>query len=414
MTANECDVLIAGGGIAGATLALMLGQQGFKVTVIERQNQFPKIYKGEFLQPISIEILNKLGILPQVAAHCVKVTKMSYGIGTEKCITASYEDLDIPFRYGLNGDHYLIHEEVLNAASSLPNVTIMRGVTARRLLREGGRVVGLEAAHNGDKLTFVSRVLVGADGIKSVIREQLAVPYELLSYEEKKAKICAYTLHMPEPPEDEVVFLFGKSSGCGIFPLSNNRIRMYLAMTNELWNSIKSKGVEALREMAADFFPAYKEQIDQIEDMKQIQIIPSFHLHTKRWVADGAVLLGDACHAVSPALGQGMNLAIQGADTLSHTIGEALRIGRTDAQTLRRYEYERRKFVRLIQQTSSIHTYAWLVSNPAIQTVRNRLFRRIGKCTSIKQTQLDIVAGYRNEHPPVSQLIRLIGLAPAK
>ncbi|MWC28019.1 FAD-dependent oxidoreductase [Paenibacillus sp. MMS18-CY102] len=410
----ECDVLIVGGGIAGATLALMLGRQGYAVTIIERQRAFPRIYKGEFLQPVSIEILHQIGVLPQVEQHCMQVTKMSYGIGTDKCITANYTELDIPYRYGLNGDHYLIHEEVLRAATELPNVTFVTGVNGTKLIREGERVVGLEGTLNKEPAIFRSKILVGADGIRSIVREQLGVPFELYPYEDKKAKICAFTLTLPSAPPGEVEFLFGDGMGCGIFPLPQQRVRMYLALTKEKWRANQERGAEGIRAMAAAFYPRFEEQIGQITDMKQVQIIPSFHLHTKKWATDGAVLLGDACHAVSPALGQGMNLAIQGAEALSRTLVQALQAGSADEQTLRSYEFERRKFVKLIQQTSNIHTFAWLVRSSAIQHVRNRLFRRIGRCPSIQQTQLNIVSGYRHQHPPIGQLLRLIGLSPAK
>ncbi len=412
----KTNVLIVGGGIAGAALALSLGKKGYDITIIDRLKSFPHIYKGEFLQPYTLELLSQLGVLEEIGKDCVKVTKMTYGLlNGEKCITEHYPHLSIPIRYGLNGDHRKIHDAILNEALKLSNVTIMKGTQARKVLFEDHKVVGVTAvADNGEDITIRSEVVVGADGIKSIIRNQLQVNHTLYSYEEKKARICAFTLHLDDYPTDEVTFHFGKGNGCGIFPLPGNRIRIYIALRNKQWNVIKHQGVEAIREIVRSFYPELEKDLNGFNDMKQMQVIPSYYLHTEKWAVNGAVLLGDACHAVSPALGQGMNLAIQGAITLSQVLDQALQEQKVDENTLRQYEYQRRKYVYLIQQTSNIHTFGWLLQNAFIIRIRNHLFRRISKCPSISQTQLQIVAGYREKHPSFVQLLRLIGILQAR
>lgn len=411
----QTDVLIVGAGVGGASLALALGKKGYHVTIIDRLKDFPHIYKGEFLQPVTLDLLDQFGLVDEISKHCVRVTKMSYGfIGGIKCITALYNELNIPFKYGLNGSHRKIHEIIMNEALRYPNISFHPGVVAKKVVYDGSKVVGVQAEGPEGPLTISSKILVGADGVHSMIRKQLQVNYNLYPFEEKKARICAFTIQLQESSGDEVTFYFGSSSGCGVFPLPNHQIRVYLAVRNEMWEKMRAKGVQELKELAQQFYPDLRENFDQLTDMKQVQVIPCYHLHTEKWAVDGAVLLGDACHSVSPALGQGMNLAIQGAMELSKTIDKALKLNRVDEAILREYERNRRRFVRVIQQTSNVHTFCWLTGNKTIQSVRNRLFRKIGKCPSIMQTQLQIVAGYRSKHPPFIQLLRLFGILHAQ
>ncbi|MEC0210941.1 NAD(P)/FAD-dependent oxidoreductase [Paenibacillus ehimensis] len=407
----DTDVLIVGAGIAGATLALAMGRKGYNVTLIDRLKRFQNIPKGDFLQPVTIDILNGLGVLPDISRHCATVTKVNYGtIGGVKCFTGNYADLDMPVKYALNGEHRKIHEGVINAATALPNVRFYPGVNAEKLVYANGRVAGVMAGSDEGTVTITCKVLVGSDGIKSKIREQLALKYNLYPYEEKKAKMFVFTLHTAIPPEAEASFYFGQGVSCGAFPLPDNRVRVYLALRKDLWQKIKDEGIEALQALLHSLYPRLKDEVAQIADFKQVQSVPAFYLHTPKWAVDGAVLLGDACHALSPALGQGMNLAIQGAMELAGTLEAALSTGDYSENTLRSYEKKRRKYVRLIQQNSTAHTFCWFVKNAAFVKMRNAAFRRMGNCPNLLKEQMLTTSGYSDKPPSFSHLLRFAGL----
>lgn len=410
------DVLIVGGGIGGATLALALGKQGHKVIIIERLKKYPNIYKGEFLQPATLKLLNDLEVLSAIKVHCVPVTKMTYGkMGGDDFFTAKYTDLNSTFKSGLNGDHNNIRFEILREIEHLPNVSIIKETNAVKVIfDDNNQVIGLEATSPQGKLLFKSKILVGADGVKSTIRNQLPIQFKLRSLGDLQGKIAAITLHLNCEPKDEVSFYFGKAVGCGSFPLPNKRVRIYLSMRNNKWDLMRKQGINAFIKQIKDCYPDYSEELSQIDSFKDIQVIPSYFLRCEKWAVNGAVLLGDSCHAVSPSLGQGMNLAIQGAMELNRTINNALEKNCFSEELLRHYEYKRKNIVKLIQSTSSMHTYCWMNNNIFFQVIRNLLFKRAGKCYSIPKTQLEIVAGFRDKMPPISQVFRLLGLLPAK
>ncbi|MFF0826324.1 FAD-dependent oxidoreductase [Brevibacillus sp. NPDC003359] len=407
----KTDILIVGAGIAGVTLALAMGQKGYNVVLIERMREFQNIPKGDFLQPITIDILQGLKVLQNISQHCVTVTKVNYGtIGGITCFTGDYSEMDMPVKYALNGEHRKIHEGIFHAATALQNVSFYPGVTAGKLLYENGKVAGIEAKSDEGTLTIACKILVGSDGIKSKIREQLSLTYNLYPYEEKKAKMFAITLYTASAPTSETSFFFGKGVSCGVFPLPENRIRIYLALRKDLWQETKDKGIVALRNMLHELCPQLEKELEQITDFKQAQSIPAYYLHTDKWAVDGAVLLGDACHALSPALGQGMNLAIQGAMELADTLEKALHTNDYSEKMLRSYEKKRRKYVRLIQQNSTAHTFCWFVKNSTFVKMRNASFRRMGSCPSLLRAQMLITSGYSDKPPSFSHLLHFAGL----
>lgn len=407
----ESEVLIVGAGIAGVALALAMGRKGRQVVLIERSKQFPNIPKGDFLQPVTIDLLDKLGVLPEVTKHCAHVARVNYGtLGGVNCFTGSYEEMDMPVRYALNGDHHHIHQSLFNAIEEMPNVRFYPGMNAGKLLFTDHYVSGIEADSAGKTVRIGSKILVGSDGIKSKIRDQLGLKYHLYPYEEKMAKMFAFTFHDVTQTREEASFFFGEGVSCGVFPLPGQRLRIYLALRKDIWQLIREDGIESLRGMLLSLCPHLQQVISQIVDFKQVQSIPAYYLHTEKWAINGAVLLGDACHALSPALGQGMNLAIQGAVELSNTLEEALINDDCSESQLRLYEKKRRKYVRLIQRNSTAHTYCWFVKNRAFVTLRNAAFRRIGKCPNLLKEQMLTTSGYSDKPPSFSHMLRFAGL----
>ena len=64
---QECDVLVVGGGPAGSTIAALLAEKGWRVTLLEKEHH-PRFHIGESLLPLNLPILKRLGVLEQVAA----------------------------------------------------------------------------------------------------------------------------------------------------------------------------------------------------------------------------------------------------------------------------------------------------------------------------------------------------------
>ena len=65
--ASECDVLVIGGGPAGSTAAALLGERGYRVTLLEKAHH-PRFHIGESLLPANLPLLDKLGVADEIKA----------------------------------------------------------------------------------------------------------------------------------------------------------------------------------------------------------------------------------------------------------------------------------------------------------------------------------------------------------
>ena len=334
-------VLIVGGGIGGLSLAVALGRQGIKATIVEIKPGH-NVYGVGIIQPgNALRALNTLGLM-------------------ERCLAKGYQ-LDHYVTYDGDGD-FIARMQLLRIAG--PNIPAVNGLprpALHRILVDAATAVGaqirlgisVEAIEqlNGQvivALTDGSReaydLVVGADGIRSRMRTLLFGD----QFDPQYTGQGVWRFTIERPPEiDHQIMYFGVGLKAGIMPVS--RSQMYLLLvTNEPGNPwMKSDQFpRMLRERLAPFgAPLVRKIRDQIEDMSAIiyspieeVIIPS------PWYRGRVLLIGDAAHASGPHVSQGATMAIEDAVVLAELVAHGESVEKTLAKFMER-RYERCKFV---------------------------------------------------------------------
>jgi len=342
------DVVIAGAGIGGAVLALSLARAGLSVTVVEQAKQFAPIYRGEFLQPRSLEILYDLGLRDKIERFTVPVneTRMRNQLG-QVLTVVDYSRLDHPIRQGRNGHHRDIQGAVIAALECEPTANLMMGTRVLGLLRDGaGRVQGLTTSAGPIR----ARLTVGADGQYSVVRNAMGTAFREFRY---PGEALAVTVDLKAPEPQSVEFVFGAGQSGLLFPLPNGRARLYLVVSDAVYASMRADSDRGLVQMQArltSLLPEYSDAIWRIPSISVVQRTPCYYLRADRWYGDGVVLLGDAVHSVSPTRGQGMNLSVQDAATLADLVASLPPDRPISAADLAPYQSVRQPQADFIQQ----------------------------------------------------------------
>jgi flavin-dependent dehydrogenase len=162
MSRDAFDTIVVGARCAGAPLAIHLARAGQRVLLLDGA-------KLPSDQPISTHVVSELGVewLDElgVGAEVRRLSPPCYGLRLDLAGTV----LDIPFR-GRRAAHAprrlhldrVLQEAAVSAGADLRDQSKVVG-----LLREGGRVVGVEVMHGGSKQSYRARVVVGADGRRS-------------------------------------------------------------------------------------------------------------------------------------------------------------------------------------------------------------------------------------------------------
>jgi salicylate hydroxylase len=166
-------ILIAGGGIGGLAAALSIARQGHAVTVLERRDTFTELGAGIQLGPNAFHALDRLDIGDTVRDRAVFIDELRFMDGTtdERVVTMA---LTGPYRTRFGNPYAVMHridlyEPLLEACRRTPEIQLRINSTVTRYEQDAfGVTVFLDTGKQ-----FTGAVLIGADGIRSVVRRQL-------------------------------------------------------------------------------------------------------------------------------------------------------------------------------------------------------------------------------------------------
>ncbi|AQH05500.1 hypothetical protein A9R05_41040 (plasmid) [Burkholderia sp. KK1] len=333
-------VVIIGAGIGGLTAALALLKRGVDVDVLERARDLKEIGAGLTLSPNGTRILYGLGLADSVNELAVRSKTRELRLwNTGESWTLPDQGSTSEARYGApyllmhRGDLHSILVEAVRKEK--PNAIRTNCACVDILHEEGAFEVLLES---GERVT--GDVLVGADGIHSVVRQKV--------HGRSTPQYAGNIFWRGMVPIDSVPVRERDVSGSWISP--NGNVTMYPVRKGTLLNFVgtvrcptwspASWTEQGTKEECLRDFEGWHQNIRSI--ISQIEIPykwGSFLYETgKQWTSGRVTLMGDACHAMPPSLGQGANMAMEDAIVLSR----CLDAGRDDpGAALARYEHAR-------------------------------------------------------------------------
>ena len=348
-------IAVVGAGMGGLAVATTLRQAGFDAQVYEQAARFARIGAGIQMMPNSMKVLRRIGVeerLRRVAFQPYSHLNREWNTGRIM--------RELPMPESLFGAPYLcmhradLHEALL---SMLPEDII-------HLNKE---LVGLDELAGQVRLAFAdgSRVqadaVVGADGVHSVVREIILGPDTpihkgRIAY---RAVFSSALLNGRDIGPSRTKW-WGPDRHIVIYYTTANRSELYFVtsvpepadwLTRESWSA---KGdVKELRKAYEGFHPDVRAVLDACPDCHKWAILEREPL--QRWSDGRVVLLGDACHPMTPYMAQGAATAIEDAAVLARCLEEA---GGDDLDgAFRRYEAHRKPRTSRIQALSSANTW---------------------------------------------------------
>ena len=332
------DLAIVGGGITGLTTALALKKQGIDAVVYERAQELNEIGAGVWLQPNAMQVMDWLGLKDQIIAAGCLMDKMEI----------TYPDLQ-PIK---KIDKALVKDKYGNQT-----VAIHRGRLQRILFDAFAKVgqveLGMdfqEATYQGGKvqIQFDNGVrtvdyLLGADGIKSKVRESLGFKSE---YRHSK-QLCwrGVSKHtLPVHLKDVGREVWGRNLRFGFSNLSSDEVYFFIVVDKRAYPQDLSK--DKLADLFVEFHPEIPRIIQHADRLHKAELIDLKRLPA--WHTDQCCLIGDAAHATTPNMGQGAGQGIEDA----YVISQLLKQTTNPSDAFKRFESIRRKKVDNIVNTS--------------------------------------------------------------
>jgi salicylate hydroxylase len=322
MSSRSVPVLVAGGGIGGLAAALALARQGFSVRVLEQAPEVGEIGAGIQLGPNAFAAFDALGVGEQARAHAVYTERMEMLDAVDESVICSVP-FGPAFRQRFGNPYAVIHRADVHAC-------LLEAVrrTDRIELLTSTRVVAIEPTAAG--VTVVDArgerhdgaALVGCDGVKSAVREQLVGdPVRVSGHVVYRAVLDASEFPADLRINAPVVWA---GPGCHLvhYPLRHgeqfNVVVTFHSREREQWGATEGSADEV-----QSYFHGIGERPRQLLRLPRSwrRWATADREPIARWTFGRSTLLGDAAHPLLQYLAQGACMALEDAATL----GEALR-----------------------------------------------------------------------------------------
>lgn len=323
---DHLPVVVIGAGIAGLTLSLCLARAGVRVTVIDKAPELREVGAGLQLSPNASSILFHLGLGSALDATGVRPEAVTIRDGASgRLILRMPLGEAMVERYG--APYIVIHRAdlqgtLLAAVEQEPRVTLHLGVNVTSIHEDESGVVvdGVEA---GEPVRFVGDVLVGADGVRSMVRETVVGGGQAV-YTGRTAWRATFEsegFFAQSFRHNETGLWLGRHAHLVHYAIDAGREINLVAAIDDAWNE---DGWDALGD-PAQIRAAFK---DWPEPVRKLIAMPG---NWRKWALCEAprdtpwtkgriVLIGDAVHGMPPFVAQGAAMAIEDARVLSSVL----------------------------------------------------------------------------------------------
>ena len=334
MSTQDGDVIIAGAGIAGATLALALHQAGLMPILVDPvifDAQTAPTYDGRAsaVAYAAFRQWRALGVAPALEPHAQRIEQIlvtdgktpGASVGGASPFFLRFDSAEIADRSDGEPLGYLIENRHIRAA--LAQAVLAAGIEVLAPARVTRATFGPREAtvtlDTGRVLT--APLVVGAEGRGSIIRREAGIGS--IGWDYPQTGVVA-TVRLERPHQGVAHEYFLPGGPFAILPLTDNRASL-------VWTDSTARAV-ALKAARPEVFHAHLQRrfgdfLGTATVEGPVFTYPLSLALSERLVGPRTALLGDSAHAIHPIAGQGLNLGLKSAAALAETVVEACRLG---------------------------------------------------------------------------------------
>ncbi len=339
--------VVIGGGPAGMMTGFLLARAGVEVAVLEKHRDFNRDFRGDTIHPSTFELMYELGFLEEFLKQPHQEARELRGVinGIEVTI-ADFSHLPVHCKFlGLMPQWDFLNF-LSGHAKRLASFHLHMETEVTDLIFENDRVAGVRAKTPRGEIEVRSDLVIGADGRYSTVRK--AAGFEPKEY---GVPIDVLWMRLSRQPDDP-----DRTGGYfqnGKMMVALNRDDYWqcaLVIPKGGFDAIKGRGLAAFHDEIGTMAPFLRERARELTEWPQVKLLTVQINRLRKWARAGLLCIGDSAHAMSPAGGVGINLAIQDAVATANLLAAKLRRGPVPVEELHAVQRRREWPTRLIQR----------------------------------------------------------------
>lgn len=350
------DIIVVGGGMVGASIAVKLAQAGFSLALIEKQPpaQFDPAsaidLRVSALSLRSEAWLQRLGAWQRLQQ--MRLCPYRYLQAVEGDASICFDAADIQQTHlGHIVENNLVQQALWQQFDDA--ITVFSPADIQQFSQDQ-QAATLTLA-DGSKLT--AKLIIAADGGQSQLRQLAAIGTTGWQY--RQACLVAHVT-TPYPQQDITWQHFTENGPRAFLPLPGNQASLVWYDQNNTIKQLAALPVEQLEQQIKQHFP---ERLGEITLLNS-SWFPLARMHTNSYVKQRLVLAGDAAHTINPLAGQGVNLGFADAILLTELLIQGRQQGKDPADAVLLRQYEQRRTPANLLMMSTMDAFYQLFSSP--------------------------------------------------
>ena len=264
------------------------------------------------------------------------------------------------------------------------------------LIRDGDRISGVEVQTPEGPVQVRADLVIGCDGRHSTTRS--AAGFEVI---ERGVPIDVLWFHISRRPNDPDQVLGNINYGRVLILINRgDYFQAGLLIRKGTFDEVQSNGMDRFRQIIRQIAPYLGDRVDELQDWEQIRLLTVQVNRLRQWYRPGLLCIGDAAHAMSPAGGVGINLAIQDAVATANLLAGPFREG-TVTDALLAQVQQRREFPTRVTQELQVFAHKGMqkiFQNPGPASAPWQ-FRAVVQIPGVQRLTARVIGmGVRPEH----------------